>query len=334
MDNFIDNILSRNTRDRLFRFIFGSEKRKKWTLSLYNAIYNTDYTDADELTLTTINDGIYMSLKNDLSFLYADTMTLVEHQSLPTGNITIRMLFYMAQIYSNYLKDTNQIKKLYNMTKVTIPTPNFVVFYNGSRDIDEKVTFRLSDSYKVKGDIKAELVVEMFNINCGKNSTLFEKSQYLKDYSQFIAGLQKRIGSGYNRNRNEVKEAVRNAVEELSEGSELKNLLINCCEEVSGMIFDEITLQDIIEARAEEAAEMAAAEAAAKAAAEGRAEGLEAGRAEGLEAGKAEGRAEGRAEGIAEEKHKIAKAMLSKGINLNTVSQCTGIPVEELTTIL
>ena len=58
MDYFFDTIFRRNTRDRLFRFIFGSEKRKKWTLSLYNAIYNTDYTDADELTLTTINDGI------------------------------------------------------------------------------------------------------------------------------------------------------------------------------------------------------------------------------------------------------------------------------------
>ena len=86
MNSFIDNILSYNAKDRLFRFIFGSEERKKWTLSLYNAIYNTDYTNADDLTLTTINDGIYMSMKNDLSFLYADTMTLIEHQSLPGSN--------------------------------------------------------------------------------------------------------------------------------------------------------------------------------------------------------------------------------------------------------
>ena len=322
MDNFIDTILRRNTRDRLFRFIFGSEKRKKWTLSLYNAIYNTDYTDEDELTLTTINDGIYMSLKNDLSFLYADTMTLIEHQSLPSSNITIRMLFYMAQIYSNYLKDTNQIKKLYNMAKVTIPTPNFVVFYNGSKDIDEKVTFRLSDSYKVKGEVKAELIVEMFNINSGKNAALFEKSSYLRDYAQFIAGLQRRIGSDYNKDRNEVKEAVRGAIEELPESSELRDLLIKCCEEVSGMIFDEITLQDIIEARAEEAAEMAAAEAAAKA--------TEAGLAKGMEQGMAQGLAEGRAEGRAEERQLVAKAMLSDSVPLETVSKYTSIPIEEL----
>jgi len=204
------------------------------------------------------------------------------------------------------------------MSDLSIPTPNFVVFYNGSKDTDEKVTFRLSDSYMVKGEIKAELIVDMFNINSGKNATLFEKSRYLKDYSQFIAGLQKRIGSDYNKDRNEVKEAVRGAIEELSESSELRELLEKCCEEVSGMIFDEITLQDIIEARAEEAAEMAAAEAAAKATAEGRAKGL------------AEGRAEGKAEGKAEKAAEVARAMLADGVPIEKVSQYSSIPVEEL----
>lgn len=64
------------------------------------------------------------------------------------------------------------------------------------------------------------------------------------------------------------------------------------------MIFDEITLEDIIEARAEEAAEMAAEEAAAKATAESRVE--------------------------------IAKKMLKNGIDTKTTSLCTDIPVEEL----
>ncbi len=32
-------------RDRLFCFIFGSEEHKDWTLSLYNAVSGTSYTD-------------------------------------------------------------------------------------------------------------------------------------------------------------------------------------------------------------------------------------------------------------------------------------------------
>ena len=302
MNNFIENILSYNVKDRLFRFIFGSQERKEWTLSLYNAIYNTDYKDAEELTLTTINDGIYMSLKNDLSFLYADTMTFIEHQSLPTSSITIRMLFYMVQVYSKYLKDTNQIRKLYNMIKVELPTPNFIVFYNGKKDMEEKVTYKLSDSFKIEGMVKAELIVDMFNINSSKNSALFEKSKYLREYSQFIASLQSRIEMGYNVNKEELKEAVKQSIEELPEGSELKELLIRNCEGVTGMIFDEITLEDIIEARAEEAAEMAAEEAAAKAA----------------------------AKATAESRVEIAKSMYKDGFSLETISKYTKIPVEEL----
>ena len=98
------------------------------------------------------------------------------------------------------------------------------------------------------------------------------------------------------------KEAVKQSIEQLPEGSELKELLIRSCEGVTGMIFDEITLEDIIEARAEEAAEMAAEEAAVKAA----------------------------VKATAESRIEIAKKMLKNGIDTKTTSQCTDIPVEEL----
>ncbi len=42
------------------------------------------------------------------------------------------------------------------------------------------------------------------------------------------------------------------------------------------------------------------------------------------------GKAEGIAQGIAQEKLTIAKAFLKTGVDLNTISQCTGIPLEEL----
>ncbi len=60
------------------------------------------------------------------------------------------------------------------------------------------------------------------------------------------------------------------------------------------------------------------------------AEGRELGLAEGREAGLAEGKAEGKAEGERLAKLEIAKALLSKGMTLQQVSDVTGLSLEEL----
>ena len=59
--------VQRDFKDRLFRFIFGSAERKENTLQLYNALNNTNYSDPDLLELTTVDEAIYLSMKNDLS---------------------------------------------------------------------------------------------------------------------------------------------------------------------------------------------------------------------------------------------------------------------------
>ena len=59
-------------KDRLFKFIFGNPANKAWTLNLYNAVNGTEYSDAEAVELTTIEDAIYMGMKNDVSFLFSD----------------------------------------------------------------------------------------------------------------------------------------------------------------------------------------------------------------------------------------------------------------------
>ena len=54
-------LLNRNHKDTLFLFIF---KNPKDLLSLYNALNDTDYTDVSDLTVTTLEDIVYMSYKN------------------------------------------------------------------------------------------------------------------------------------------------------------------------------------------------------------------------------------------------------------------------------
>ena len=102
------------SKDRLFRFIFGREENKEFTLSLYNAINGTSYSDPEQLQITTIEDAVYMSMKNDLSFLIADTMNFYEHQSTVNPNMPVRMLIYAGMVYSKYVEDAGNQINLYS----------------------------------------------------------------------------------------------------------------------------------------------------------------------------------------------------------------------------
>ncbi len=70
----------REYKDRLFKKVFGdtTEASKRWRLDLYNALNGTAYTDPDELKLTTIENVIYVTMKNDISFLIGSQMNLYE----------------------------------------------------------------------------------------------------------------------------------------------------------------------------------------------------------------------------------------------------------------
>lgn len=73
--------INNENKDRLFKFIFGRPDKKKWLLSLYNAVNHSQYDNPDDITITTIEDAVYMSMKNDLLFLIDSTMSFYEHQS-------------------------------------------------------------------------------------------------------------------------------------------------------------------------------------------------------------------------------------------------------------
>ncbi len=100
-----DVAVNRNYKDSLFRFIFkgDNERSRRWLLSLYNALRGSKYTDTSQLEITTLADVIYVSVKNDLSFLINDEMNLFEHQSTVNPNMPIRGLMYFSQLYKNYL---------------------------------------------------------------------------------------------------------------------------------------------------------------------------------------------------------------------------------------
>ena len=56
----------------------------------------------------------------------------------------------------------------------------------------------------------------------------------------------------------------------------------------------------------------------------------ESGREEGLKEGLKEGREKGRAEGVKQNSFDIAKRMLEKGIDIETISELTGLTEKEI----
>ena len=157
--------VNRQYKDSLFFFLFGNEKRKDWTLSLYNALNKTKYEDAKEIRLTTLDNVLYMGIKNDLSFMIRDEINMYEHQSTINPNMPLRNLIYVSGEYEGYIRDSKY--SMYSSTLVHIPAPRFVVLYNGSEEAPEEEMLYLSDAFLTSSD-DLELKVRMININAGR----------------------------------------------------------------------------------------------------------------------------------------------------------------------
>ncbi len=187
-------------------------------LEVYNAINNTDYDDPNDLQITTLENAIYIGMKNDVSFIIDGRLALYEHQSTYNPNMPLRDLFYIACIYSALVYDKN----IYGSRKIHLPSPQFVVFYNGIEDLPERSVMRLSDAYEHMDDpedIALDLKVQVININYGKNASLMEKSPTLAQYAIFVDTVRK-----YEKDY-EHMEAVELAISECIEKGVLADFL-------------------------------------------------------------------------------------------------------------
>ena len=171
---------NRNYKDTVFRMLFSNRKN---LLSLYNAVNQRDYKNPDDLEIVTLENAIYMGMKNDLAFIVDTDLFLYEHQSTYNPNMPLRDLFYISSEYQKMV-DSN---KLYSSTLLEIPAPHFVVFYNGTTKQEDSWYNYLSDSYhNFSGIPDLELKVVTLNINKGHNKELMEQCQTLNEYAQYV----------------------------------------------------------------------------------------------------------------------------------------------------
>lgn len=159
----------RKYKDKLFQRVFSD---KKDLLDLYNAVNQTSYTNPDDLEITTLEDVIYLSMKNDLSFIISSTLNLYEHQSTFNPNMPIRGLLYFARLYEAYIKEHSL--DVYGRQRISLPAPQFIVFYNGREKQPDELILKLSDCFTPNVPASnhtsvLECQAQMFNINYGHN---------------------------------------------------------------------------------------------------------------------------------------------------------------------
>ena len=290
----------RNHKDSTFCLLFSEPQR---AIELYNAVTGENLPPDTELTYTTLKNAIYIDRNNDLSFVVNDRyLVMSECQSTINRNIPMRCLGYVNRTLENLAGR----EVLYGRNLVKFPAPEFYLFYVGKEPWDRK-TLRLSESFLVDPkENSLELVVNLINLSYTETSEILQRSPSLLGYSKLLYHIQEELSA----NGGDLKQAIDAAVKACMDEGLIADFLHKHSKEVTGMLFEEITVEEFAEIRAREAY----------------ADGEKA----GYDKGEKAGRAEGRSEGAAQEKREIAKSMKAKGLEFAMIAELTGLTPEEI----
>ena len=234
----------------------------------------------------TLDNAIYISRKNDLAFLLAGSINMYEHQSTLNPNMPVRFLIYLAQEYQLLVESMD--KSLYGSELIPLPTPQCVVFYNGTADTPDEYELRLSSAFSNQ-DVEpaAEVVVKVININYGHNDHLMQGCETLSQYAQFVAVTREYANKYDNR-----EEAMNAAIEYCIGHGILEDILRKHRSQVLGSLLEEFDGKKYERTLREE----------------------------GYEAGRKEGYASGRTDGLSEGESKGSFSMLAELVNDGTIT--------------
>ena len=291
-------VVIRNYRDTLFRMLYRNKVR---LLSLFNAVNGTHYDNPDDLTITTLEGVLYLGMKNDVSCIIDMMMQLYEHQSTVNPNMPLRNLFYVSDLLQKYIYEEGL--DIYSRKQIKIPTPKFVVFYNGDEEQPERKEIRLSKAFSANtGETNMELVVLQININKGQNEELKAACKTLQEYAEFTERARE------HRKEMELEDAIRTTIDECIRDGILKDFLLKNKAEVYHMCLYEFDVELHERVLREEERE------------EGRLEGIREGRLAGQQEGMQNGKKFAK---------QVFKAFLS-GKTPEAIAEELNVPVEEV----
>ena len=175
----------REHKSNVFALLFND---KKEALKLYNAVNGTHYENYEDIKISTLIDedgnttGITAKMKNDVSFIFESSNNFYEHQSTVNENMPLRFLLYLSEEIKRDYPHHMMLKR----SRIKIPAPVFIVFYNGDEDVSEQYVMKLSEQYEKKVDEPAlELTVRVYNINKGHNKELLSACISLGQFAEF-----------------------------------------------------------------------------------------------------------------------------------------------------
>ena len=291
-------VVIRNYRDTLFRMLYRNKVR---LLSLFNAVNGTHYDNPDDLTITTLEGVLYLGMKNDVSCIIDMMMQLYEHQSTVNPNMPLRNLFYVSDLLQKYIYEEGI--DIYSRKQIKIPTPKFVVFYNGDEEQPERKEICLSKAFSANtGETNMELVVLQININKGQNEELKAACKTLQEYAEFTERARE------HRKEMELEDAIRTTIDECIRDGILKDFLLKNKAEVYHMCLYEFDVELHERVLREEERE------------EGRLEGIREGRLAGQQEGMQNGKKFAK---------QVFKAFMS-GKTPETIAEELNVPLEEV----
>ena len=224
------NKSNRKYQDSLFRFLFGTHRNREFTLSLYNTLNHTDYTNADDIEFVTLNDDMFfVNMKDDVSFIIYDQL-----KSGWNENIPLQFLLYC----------TDELRR--RNPKTAIPFIRCVLFYSGDKKIDDGTVLCLSDN--MNSDVNGsdvEVKVRVYNI--GRNIDLLNQCQPVKEYSLIITDIKDLMAEGLDR-----EDAIRTALSKVDSSYVLYPIVCSEYDEVRDMLNREYTLEEALNDRLEE----------------------------------------------------------------------------------
>ena len=201
-------------------------ENKSYALEVYNALNHSDYRNPEEVEIIRLERGISLSIRNDASFLIDMSMSFYEHQSTYNPNMPLRSAIYYVNTLEDWLRRKNL--DLFSRKRIQIPTPHFVVFYNGTEKRPEYEEMRLSEAFCHKTDEPGiEVRCRVYNINPDNNRTLKERSAVLEGYTYFVEKVRT-----YRKRNVDLEEAVDRAIEDCIENHVLEDFFRDRKDEV------------------------------------------------------------------------------------------------------
>lgn len=279
-------LINREYKSTVFATYFSTPEH---AASLYRSLSDDESIQPEDIEFVTLEGAIYLNRKNDFAFTSRGKVLIIgEHQSTLNPNMPLRM---------ERLLPANMI---YKASLIKIPTPEFYVFYNGTKTQPKEHILKLSDAYIEKtAEPMLDLTVKMININLVTNHPILQKSQSMYEYAAFIQKVK-----DYKEPEQSLEKAIKAAIYDCLMEGIMTDFLQKHGSEVVNMLFAEFNMEEALKVRGEEQYEI--------------------GRTEGKAEGRAEGKAEGRAEGKASE-IRLIRNILQKELSVSEIAVLLGI---------